>query len=290
MTKAPGAPTIGLVVGSGGIKTLAAVEMFRFLQAQQLPIDLLIGCSGGGIIAALAGCGYTTDEIVAAVTRFWNRNIFRRIDLRTLLGILQLPLGRFDKGHALLVPTRMQRTLRTFFGPRRLEDLPIRTLIHTTDIDTGEGVTKESGPLADILYASGAQYPFLPPLQIDGRWLVDGGFSSSLPILEAVKRQLDVIIALTFEDTSSSESSFIDFCLHFFGRSFRMSERSQTTLAVDLHHHEIIIAEVRFHDVINMWNVEKIPAILEAGARTVAETKAEILAAVSSFAPTGWRG
>jgi NTE family protein len=274
---------IGLVVGSGGIKTLAAVELFSFLRREQLDIDLLVGCSGGAILASLFACGYSSEEICENIRKFWNRKLFERLDWRTLAGILKLPFGRFEKHRALLDPRLMKKALDGFFGDRRLEDLSPRLLIQTTDIATGEGVVLDRGRLSQVLYASAAQFPFLPPEQIDGKWLVDGAFSSALPIMEAVRQHVDVIIALVPNAKAGKDTSFIDYCLHFFSRSFRVSERTRTALAVDLHHHEIIIVYVDFDEVINMWNVEKIPVILEAGKKAMERSRDEILAAVASF-------
>ncbi len=278
-------PKIGLVIGSGGIKTLAAVELFSFMRDRQLQADLLVGCSGGAILASLFACGFSSEEITGYIRKFWNRALFEKLDWRTLLGILRLPFGRFRQDRALLDARPMKKALSGFFGNRRLEDLRPRTLVQATDIENGEGVVIEKGLLAQILYASAAQFPFLPPQEVDGKWLVDGGFSSALPIMEAVKQHMDVIIALVPDVRSGMDTGFLDFCAHFFSRSFRVTERSQTTLAVDLHHHEIIIVNVEFDQVINMWDVDRIPDVLEAGRKAVSEHRDEILHAVSSFVP-----
>jgi len=207
----PNNPRVGVVIGSGGIKTLASVELFRFLDEQKIPIDLLIGCSGGGIIATLKACGYSPTEIVNYVKHFWNRRLFSRIEFRTFCDILQIPFFRFRKDRALLKPDLIKKTLSDFFGEMKLEDLPIPTILQATDVDSGEGIVLESGRIADLLYVSGAQFPFLPPGKVGERWLADGGFSSSLPLLEAVKRGMDVIIAVSLEGAVPASSGFLDF-------------------------------------------------------------------------------
>ena len=93
-------PTVAVIVGSGGIKTLAAAEVSRFLEQEQIPVDLLVGCSGGSIMASLCGCGYSPEEMTQHVSRFWNRRLFSRMDLRTILNILRVPLFRFQKDYA----------------------------------------------------------------------------------------------------------------------------------------------------------------------------------------------
>jgi len=51
-------PRIGVVIGGGGLKCLAAVSLFEFLNEKDIDVDLLVGCSGGAIMAALYGAGY----------------------------------------------------------------------------------------------------------------------------------------------------------------------------------------------------------------------------------------
>ncbi len=45
------APKLAIVLGGGGIKPYAALPLITFLQEQQIPVDMLVGCSGGSIIA-----------------------------------------------------------------------------------------------------------------------------------------------------------------------------------------------------------------------------------------------
>jgi len=53
-------------------------------------------------------------------------------------------------------------------------------------------------------------------------------------------------------------------------------------LATDLHHHEFVIVNVPFCQDIQMWDVDQIPTVLEAGQKTVGQKKEEILAAIES--------
>jgi NTE family protein len=74
-------------------------------------------------------------------------------------------------------------------------------------------VVLERGLVCDALYASSALFPILPPIQIDGRWVRDGYYTSPLPVSEAVKHDMDVIIALTFFDPiDTGADNYVD-CL-----------------------------------------------------------------------------
>jgi len=134
------------------------------------------------------------------------------------------------------------------------------------------------------VYCSAAQFPFFPPLCIDGRWYVDGAFSSPLPVLEAVNRNFDVIIAIAIEQQVKMQSkSFIEYAYQFVSRSYTSTQKKQMALAIDMHHHEIIIINMHFDEVINMWDVKKLPDIIQTGKKIIDKKKHEILAAIKNF-------
>lgn len=101
-----------------------------------------------------------------------------------------------------------------YFGDHRIEDLTGKLILQTTDFETGQGVVLTEGRLADAVYASMAILPFLPPLQMNGRCLFDGCFSSPLPIMPAVAFPADIHIVLeVLEELKSPDTVFMDFML-----------------------------------------------------------------------------
>lgn len=277
-------PTIAVVLGSGGIKTFAAVALFEFLERAGISADLLIGCSGGAIMTGLHTLGYSPARMLELIPKLLSRDLFSKVDYRALLGIPRLPFGKFDFSCGILKPEGVRAIYRRLFGEQRLEDLPTKTLLQVTDFHTGEGFALEQGLLADAIYASGASYPALPPLRLEGRWLVDGGFSSPCPLLEAVKRHVDVIIALSIETRLSAEpKSYVE--MFNYGQSMCANTliRNQMATAIALHHYEIIQINVRFTTPIEFWDVDKVPEVIEAGRIAVEAKGREILSAIENF-------
>lgn len=277
-------PTIAVITGSGGIKTFAAMALFEFLDEANIKPDLLIGCSGGAIMAALRATGYTPAQMYDLIPKLLKRELFSKIDYRVLLGIPRLPFGKFDFSCGIIKPERLRAIYRQLFGDTRLEELMTPTLLQVTDFHTGESFSLERGLLADAVYASGASYPALPPLQIDGRWLVDGGFSSPVPMLEAIKRNIDVIIALSIETRLDAEpKSFSD--MFNYGQSLCANQliKNQMATAISLHHYEIVQVNVRFNRPVEFWDIEAVPFVLETGRKAVEAKKEEILSAINNF-------
>ncbi|MCG3160357.1 MAG: hypothetical protein JMDDDDMK_01426 [Acidobacteria bacterium] len=277
-------PTIAVITGSGGIKTFAAMALFEFLDEASIKPDLLIGCSGGAIMAALRATGYTPAQMYDLIPKLLKRELFSKIDYRVLLGIPRLPFGKFDFSCGIIKPERLRAIYRQLFGDTRLEELMTPTLLQVTDFHTGESFSLDHGLLADAVYASGASYPALPPLQIDGRWLVDGGFSSPVPMLEAIKRNIDVIIALSIETRLDAEpKSFSD--MFNYGQSLCANQliKNQMATAISLHHYEIVQVNVRFNRPVEFWDIEAVPFVLETGRKAVEAKKEEILSAINNF-------
>ncbi len=263
---------------------MAALALIDFLKESHVEIDLLVGCSGGSLIAGTTTLGYTSDQTLEFYRDYFQRKPFSEADYRTLLGIANLPFGRFDLESGIVKPHKLLRFYRDVYGDSRLEDTPIPTLLQATDIQTGRGVVLDRGGLAEAIYASTAMYPFVPPIRYRGKWLVDGVYTSPLPLIEAVRRNMDVIIAMVFPETNQPEPRrFSDALNNIIATSARALARSQISLAIDLHHYEIIVVNVDFEEWIGVTDQAKMPEILEAGRKAVEGRKAEILAAVKNF-------
>lgn len=279
-------PTVAVVTGAGGIKTFGAVALYELLEEIGLVPDLLVGCSGGALMTGLLATGYRPADMIALIPELMRPELFSAVDYRAVLGI---PFGRFDLAHGLIKPDGMRAAHEKLFGVVRLEELPIPTLIQVTDFQTGAGCVLERGRLADAVYASGAVFPALPMLELEGRWLTDGAYSSPCPVLEAVQRNIDVILAVTIETQfTEAPQSWLEM--------FNLSQylctntllRNQLRTAINLHHYEIIQLNLRFDRPVEFWQLDQIPFVLETGRRAVAAQRAEILAALHNF--PAWAG
>ena len=277
-------PKVGVVLASGNIKAFSSIPLFEMLQREKIDIDLVIGCSGGGIMAAAIGAGFSTQEIREKTHLFVQKRLFAQKNIRSLLGMYNLPFGKFDKRSGLLKPDRIKQVYKEVFKDKRLEDLNPKTLIQVTDLDTGQGKVLNQGLLADAVYASGAIFPILPPVNINGHWYADGYYTSSLPIIEAVKHQMDVIIAVIFEDPiHPSPRRFFSVFNNIYKIQSAVQIRNQIAMSIDLHDHEIILIKVPFNRTIKMWEVDAIPKIMKVGEAAVEQKREDILSAIDAW-------
>jgi len=273
-----GRPTVALVLGSGGLKPLAAIPMLEFLSAHGIQLDLMVGCSGGSLALLALSCGYASSELGAFFKQVLKPSLFPK-DWLNLLNMLGLRRKPFHKTQSVFKTAPIRKELRRQVGDRRLEDCPVPLVLQATDFETGEGVELDSGDLVDSVYASIACYPFFHPIQLNGRWLFDGAFSAPLPILPAVRRGMDFIIAMDFsEKLRANPPNFMAAMMHLHQVVGMAVAQSQVLASIDLNGGEIALAKVRFAKVLNLWDTHAYDRILEAGRQAVDEFGPDILA------------
>jgi NTE family protein len=92
--------------------------------------------------------------------------------------------------------TALRRLLARSAGCESLEDLATPLHVIACDVLTGREVRLSDGPLIDSVMASAAIPGVLPPVQRDGRLLIDGGVLNNTPISHAVELGADEIYVL----------------------------------------------------------------------------------------------
>lgn len=90
-------------------------------------------------------------------------------------------------------------SLKAILRARTFDDLALPMGAVATDMNSGEPVILDQGDLISALMASSAIPGVLPPVEIDGRWYMDGLASANLPASVAARRGAGSIIAF---DTS----------------------------------------------------------------------------------------
>ena len=164
-------PDFALVLGSGGVKSVAALGVVEVLRQQGRQPDLIVGCSAGALFGALLAMGLTCAAAAKLATGLWSREITSKRRHRALLELALPRMAGFDSHFALRDDRLIGERLTQAFGNLRIEDLPVRLRISATDALTGAAVVLERGSLVDALRASIA-LPFLfAPKEVDGRRL-----------------------------------------------------------------------------------------------------------------------
>lgn len=278
-------PKIAVVIGSGGIKSLGGIELFEFLDRAKISLDLLVGCSGGAIIAAARGASIPMDQVREFSKSKLTRDLFNQIDYHSLASLFHFPFTQLEESKALLRSNRLRQTYHELYGDLQLENLSIPTLLQTTDVHTGEPLHLSQGSVADSVYASSAILPFFPPIYIQDHWLADGAFTDSLPLMGAIQRQMDIIIALNFHDmeTTTQPLNYMLGFSNFLKKVQAFCLKFQNASILNLPTHKIIFINVIFEKNIQIWEVENLPYIYQKTKEEVLKNEATIIQAIEDF-------
>jgi len=158
-------PAIGLALGGGFARGIAHVGVLKVLEEAGIPIRLIAGTSVGALIGAAYCSGVTIAELeeVAYKVRF---TTFAR-----------WTLSRYGFATNDRMVSFLTRTLKV----QTFEELRIPLGVTATDFNTGEGMVFTSGSIIDPVRASCAYPGMFLPVEIRGRWLVDGMLSNPVP-------------------------------------------------------------------------------------------------------------
>lgn len=274
--------TIAVVVGSGGVKPLGVLKFYELIESHQVRPDIIIGCNGGAIASACWAAGYSLEkchEVVQQYLEFVQKhNIFRQLDIRTLLNLMHLPGGRFDIESGILKKDKLLEFFNTIYKDLKLEDLPVRLVITATNLETGQQVVIDKGSVAQAVYASCAMYPLLPPIQIEKKWLVDGAYSSATPTLLAVNMGFDKIITLSYsEEETEHYLCFSEFMHEYIAKILRNHARAQNAVATYMHHDEILFVNFNYEKALNLDDSDVIGKINTVSTQVVDKYKQNIL-------------
>jgi NTE family protein len=259
---------VAIVIGSGSVKCAAALGLQSVLTREGIEIDMVVGCSGGAMYAALMAAGYPAERVVEMSTKLWTNDITKKRDNASMRKALFPKLFKFDERFGMRDDRLVLETLQKAFGDLSFETMKIPLHLTATDFHTGEQVVLSSGSLVDAIRSSIA-IPFIfRPWPVDGRMLMDGFMSDPLPVGVAIKEGADVIIAMGFE---SPYQTRIDSPARF---AFQLSSVMTNNLLKSnfafhnlAHHSEVILIVPTFSQRIRLFDTDKIPSIIADGER-----------------------
>lgn len=183
--------TTAFVLSGGAAAGAAQVGMLLALVEHEANPDFIVGTSVGALNGGwFAGRG--DRDAVEDLARLW-RGLRRGDVFPTRLTHL-LGAGRRPN----LVPdAAIRRILREHLRMQRLEDAAIPLHVVAADVLTGQDVLLSKGDAIDAIVASASIPGVFPPVEIEGRYYVDGGVLNNTPISHAVALGADTVWVLS---------------------------------------------------------------------------------------------
>ena len=157
-----------LALGSGGARGMAHIGVLRVLASAGYEVVGVAGSSIGAAIGAVYGSRHL-DEYEARMRQMTRKDVLAMLDPG-------LPTTGLFGG------VRFERLMRDFCGEVDIDHLDLPFIAIATDIETGTEVRIRHGDLVLAVRASGSIPGLFRPVRLEGRWLVDGGLVSPVPV------------------------------------------------------------------------------------------------------------
>ena len=156
---------LGLALGGGFARCMAHIGVLKVLEEEKIPIDFVGGTSAGAILGAAYCAGMSAMELaeIALSARFHD-----------FAGWTLSRYGFYSN-------ERLANFCERVIMLKNFEDLKIPLAVTATDVRTGEPVIFTKGPLIDPMRASCAYPGMFPPVEVDGRSLIDGMLAYLVP-------------------------------------------------------------------------------------------------------------
>jgi len=158
-------PSIGVALGGGFARGIAHIGVLKVLEEEGIPVSMVAGTSVGAIMGAAYCSGLTIAEL---------EEIAHKVRFTTFA---RWTISRFGFATTDRMTTFLKQTLKV----QTFEELRVPLAVTATDFKTGGGAVFSSGPIIDPVRASCAYPGMFLPVEIDGRYLVDGMLSYPVP-------------------------------------------------------------------------------------------------------------
>jgi NTE family protein len=239
--------TVGVAFGGGSARGIAHVGVIRWLEEHRIPIDMAAGTSMGGLIGGAFAAGMDAaalddmlqnlnwDEMFGA-SSFAFKNIRRKGDARAYPSRLEFGLKR-----GIVPPTALNngaqvdrlvgRIAAPYYEMRTFDELPTPFRVVAVDLLTATPVVLDRGPLESAMRATMSLPLIFPPVQLDGRVLVDGGAMDNVPADVVRAMGASRVIAVNVGDLADRQA--IDYSMFALaGATLDAMMRANTKVAI----------------------------------------------------------
>jgi NTE family protein len=207
---------IGLALGGGGARGFAHIGVLKVLERAGIRPDVIVGTSVGSIVGGALASGMTVSELEERADAFLESDLYRSSELKAMGDAesgaeqrisrriqtyfktkIRLAQALFRPG---ILPAKDMEEFVNFFIPDiQIEQTVIPFGAVTTDLTSGECVFLTQGSLRHAILASSSIPGALPPVEVEGRQLADGGVICTVPAGYAAELGADFVIAVSID-------------------------------------------------------------------------------------------
>lgn len=181
--------TIGLALSGGGARGFAHIGVLQELKRAGVAIDYIAGTSSGALVGALYASGVNPENMTEYAPNITWRDL-----------VIPHPTRR-----SIISGERIITFLEKYCQARRFENLEIPLSVVVSDLETGASVSITTGDLFPAILASCSIPLVFPPVTLNGREYIDGGFAALIPVKAVREMGADLVIACDVNYNSLSD-------------------------------------------------------------------------------------
>ncbi len=186
---------ISLALGGGAARGWAHIGVLRAFDEAGIEISMIAGTSIGALVGGcyLSGNLDELEEFARSITR---TNMLRYMDF-TL------------RGSGLISGDRLAKRMATHIANINIEKMQKPFVAIAADIQTGNEIWLQDGPLAIAIRSSYALPGVFQPVENCGKLLVDGAIVNPVPVSACRAYEPDVVIAVNLNSETFGKGTVI---------------------------------------------------------------------------------
>lgn len=174
------AARVAVVLGAGAAKGFAHVGVLKILEANHVPIHMIVGTSVGSFVGCMSAYGYSAYDL---------QKIAMGLE-KGELADLTVPDNGFVKGE------KLEAYVNRMIRGTPMQELRIPFYAVATDIGSGQEMVFGKGNTGAAVRASCSIPGVFRPVRIGDRTYVDGGVVSPVAVDAARRMGADIVIAV----------------------------------------------------------------------------------------------
>jgi NTE family protein len=242
---------VGVALSGGTAKAVTHVGVLKALVEEHIPIARVSATSGGAIVGAFFASGMPMASMVELANNLsWSKLISIRL---SRLGFIS--------------SKRIEEFVQSIIGDVTFEELKTPLHVVATDLETGRKRVFDKGPVARAVRASCSIPQIFLPVEIDGNYYVDGGFSEYLPVGTLQELEEMFVIGVHLAHTRRPRN-YLQLAMHIMGLV------AKTNYAVSRERADILIHP--HMDRFNPFDFDTSGTLIDLGYRMTKDLMPEI--------------
>lgn len=268
---------IGLALGGGAARGIAHIGVISVLEENGIEVSAVSGTSMGAIVGAVYLLEGNARRLIDRMNEIFTGEAFQEAHFDVLRqqreeddpGWFESMTGLIRRGYQLsksvirksiIEPGVWKAIIDSIVPDIRIEELPKPFSAVALDVVSGEEVLWTNGSLRDALWATSAIPGFFPPFEQNGRVMVDGAWTNTVPVEPAKALGAERVIAV---DISREIEEMVEY-----KRGISLILRSAVISSKHLRERQLRVADVVLRPEVGCihWaDFEHPEAILEKG-------------------------